>query len=81
MTRACTRCGGRHFWKGWWRGQSYVSCLACGYEPAPVHTDKRLEADMRAEVPHNPRSSRAIPKMRLTDADERALRTLMEARG
>lgn len=45
----CPRCGA-----GFWRleeGRSVRhTCSACGYVPAAVHTNKRLEAELRAQA-------------------------------
>lgn len=45
----CPRCGCRSWWRHQYRGE-WRSCTACGYVPERVHTERRREAELRAEA-------------------------------
>jgi len=63
----CTRCGGT-YGRSWWRGESYLACLMCGYEPSRATEEPAYAAELRRERAEKPREA-GIPQQ------QRAMKT------
>jgi len=77
--KSCTRCGGT-LCRTWWRGESYLSCLACGHEPSRATEDPAYAAELRREREEKPREP-GIPQQQrrtLPEHQERAITALYE---